>query len=132
MKLIKVLLVSFFIVFWGATSVLADNEQLASEVMEIHDIAMAKMTTMHELKLQLQELEEKEGVQKETTESIASLKTAHRGMMQWMREYKKDQSQLSEESRKAYLLEEKVKIQHVSDIINNSIASSEKILSDFK
>lgn len=128
-RLIKDLFVTLFFICFAVTPVFADNEQLASEVMEVHDEAMAKMTMMHELKLRLQELEKKQGVSKETTASIDALKNAHRSMMQWMRNYQKDQSDLSPEQRKAYLLEEKLKIQQVSDMIDNSIDTSENLLS---
>ncbi len=129
-KLLSGLFFTFLLSCFVVTPAFADNDKLASEVMEIHDVAMAKMTMMHELKLQLQELEKAEGVSEETTAAIVALKNAHRAMMQWMRNYKKEQGELSVEQRESYLLEEKIKIQQVSDMINNSIESSESLLKE--
>lgn len=106
-----------------------DNSQLADEVMAIHDEAMAKMTHMHELKLQLKDLQEKQGASKEITAAIEDLQSAHKGMMQWMREYKAPKTEQELANAEAYLLQEKEKIKDVSEAINSSIAVSEKILS---
>lgn len=106
-----------------------DNSQLADEVMAIHDEAMAKMTHMHELKLQLKDLQEKQGASKEITAAIEDLQSAHKGMMQWMRGYKAPKTEQELANAEAYLLQEKEKIKDVSEAINSSIAVSEKILS---
>lgn len=105
-----------------------DNMALAKEVMDIHDEAMAKMTHMHELRLKLQEVEEKSGKSPETTAAIKSLKSAHVGMMEWMRSYKAPKTEAEFETARDYLLSEKVKIEEVSKAINLSIENGEKLL----
>ncbi|WP_163340685.1 hypothetical protein [Desulfopila sp. IMCC35008] len=108
--------------------VYGDNNQLADEVMAIHDEAMAKMTHMHELKLKLQDLQEKQGPSDQITTAIEDLQNAHKGMMQWMRAYKAPKTPQELEAAETYLLQEKEKIKKVSEAINSSIAGSEKIL----
>lgn len=104
------------------------NRGLAAEVMEIHDIAMAKMTHMYELKLQLKELERTKGTTPATSAAIADLQEAHKGMMQWMRAYKAPQTEAEIAQAEPYLLEEKVKIQAVADDIDKSIKTAEQLL----
>lgn len=104
------------------------NRALADKVMEIHDIAMAKMTHMHELKLQLKDVAAKNGSTPEIDSAINNLSQAHKKMMMWMREYKAPKSEDELTTAKPYLLEEKTKIQAVSDAINSSIAEAEQLL----
>ncbi len=123
LKLLITLALSLFI----SNSAFASNQELADEVMAIHDEAMAKMTHMHELKLQLKEVEKEKGTTDTTSAAIADLQSAHKGMMVWMREYKPDSPEKLENA-KPYLLKEKMKIQKVSDDINLSIESAENLL----
>lgn len=108
--------------------VFADNTTLAKEVMFIHDEAMAKMTHMHELKLQLKEAEKQSGQSAEKTLAIEALQNAHKGMMGWMHQYKAANAEGELETVKKYLLEEKMKIQTVSNDIDDSIDGAEKLL----
>ena len=124
LRLLIILVLSLFI----CSSAFASNQELADEVMAIHDEAMAKMTHMHELKLQLKEMEKEKGTSESNTAAIADLQSAHKGMMVWMREYKKPDTPEKLESAKPYLLDEKVKIQKVSDDINTSIEQAENLL----
>lgn len=128
MKHPAILLAFFLVCLFPLHVAFADNSQLADEVMAIHDEAMAKMTHMHELKLQLQELEQSQGESVAITTAIDNLKSAHKGMMQWMRAYKAPKTEQELQTAKTYLLQEKEKIREVSEAINTSIAESEKIL----
>jgi hypothetical protein len=105
-----------------------DVTSLKKEVMDIHDIAMAKMTHMHELKLGLQDMEKVKGSSPAISEAITDLQQAHNGMMQWMRAYKPPKADAVLEEVMPYLESEKVKIQQVSDAIDASIAEAEKLL----
>ncbi len=125
MKTMQLVTALFFtIILMVQTAAAGDNKALADEVMAIHDVAMAKMTHMHELKLQLKELEKST----ETTAAITGLEHAHRGMMQWMREYKIPRTAEEWAQARPYLLEEKSKIEAVADAINTSIQEAEKLL----
>lgn len=106
----------------------ADNRELAKEVMAIHDLAMAKVTDMYELKLQLLELEKQEGKTAAVSSAIDDLQKALSGMMRWMREYKHPQTEKELETAESYLLEEKVKITGVGEAIDGSITEAEKLL----
>lgn len=116
------------LIFFPLHIVYGDNSQLADEVMAIHDEAMAKMTHMHELKLKLQDLQEKQGTSNEITTAIEDLQNAHKGMMQWMRAYKAPKTPQELATAEPYLLQEKERIQKVSEAINSSIAKSEELL----
>lgn len=111
-----------------ATQALANNTELTTEVIGIHDVAMAKMTQMHELRLQLQAVEKKSGASPETTKAMVDLQNAHKGMMKWMHKYKAPQNNAEYEPIRQYLLKEKVKIQKVSDDIDASISNATKLL----
>ena len=126
MRIFYTVILMLFLSFSGAYA--QDVELLKKEVMEVHDIAMAKMTHMHELKLGLQAMEKSKGVTVPTTKAIDDLQSAHKGMMQWMRQYKPPQATDAPEAAISYLEDEMVKIQQVSDAINSSIAEAEKLL----
>ncbi len=128
MKFSALVLGFFSLILFPLHIAFGDNSQLADEVMAIHDEAMAKMTHMHELKLQLQDLQEKHGTSGERTVAIENLKSAHKGMMQWMRAYKAPKTEQKLQTAETYLLQEKEKIREVIEAINTSIAESEKIL----
>ena len=120
----------FTALLFASTTTLAqtDNSALAKEVMDIHDEAMAKMTHMHELRLQLEESEKKSGRTSQTTAAIGSLKSAHKGMMEWMRNYQTPEPGAESAAARDYLLQEKVKIEEVSRAINESIENAEKLI----
>lgn len=127
----KIFLTLIFSALFFTTSIsiaATDNRILAKEVMDIHDEAMAKMTHMHELRLQLQEVEKKSGKSDAITSAINSLKSAHKGMMEWMHEYKAPKTDEEFNNATDYLLQEKIKIEEVSDAINMSIENAEKLL----
>lgn len=97
---------------------------LYKEVMEIHDEVMPKTGTIAKysrtLKKHLDDLPED---QKSTyQQTIKALDDAEEAMMDWMAEF--DSS--SEDS--TYLLQEKARIQAVSDQMYASMAEAEKIL----
>ena len=120
--------ISVVLLVFAVTPAIADNYELAKEVMDIHDVAMARMTEMHELKLQLLALEKKSGPTEQTTAAVNALQDAHKGMMGWMRQYKHPKTPAELKSAKEYLLSEKLKIQEVSNAIFSSINTAEKLL----
>ncbi len=100
---------------------------LQKEVMDIHDVAMAKMTQMHELKLDLQAVAKATGTTPVATKAIDDLQAAHKGMMEWMRAYKAPQSGDDPESVLIYLHQEKIKIEQVNNAIDASIEQAGKL-----
>ncbi|MBE0586155.1 MAG: hypothetical protein IH612_20625 [Desulfofustis sp.] len=104
------------------------NRALAEEVMAVHDEAMAKMTQMHELRLQLEERVGGGDPEPEIGAAIEALQQAHHQMMVWMREYRSPQTDEALQQAGDYLLNERDKIQVVSDAINASIDRAEHLL----
>lgn len=121
-----IVLLSLFFTFVSPSY--GGNRELAAEVMEIHDIAMAKMTHMYELRIQLKELEKSSGATPATSAAITHLQDAHKAMMQWMRAYKAPQTEQEFERAEPYLQGEKVKIERVADDIGKSIKAAEQLL----
>lgn len=99
------------------------------EVMSIHDAVMPEMSTLHNLKRQLKTL----AVDSVETDSVRilvkAIDDADEGMMSWMATFKEPQDQSAAE---AYLKEEKVKIQKVSDDMHQAISSAQAYLNTHK
>ncbi len=104
------------------------NRALAEEVMAVHDEAMAKMTQMHELRLQLEGRANGGDPEPEITAAIEALQQAHRLMMTWMRDYRPPQTDEALQQAGDYLLDQRQKIQLVSDAIETSIDRAERLL----
>ncbi len=130
MTYLRLLIIPVLFGLITTTSALADNRQLADEVMEIHDAAMEKMTDMYELKLQLKELETQTGPSEELTGAIDDLQHAHSGMMRWMREYKPPQNNQEQSAVQNYLQNELEKIREVSRKIDTSLSNGLRLLKE--
>jgi len=104
------------------------NRALAEEVMAVHDEAMAKMTQMHELRLQLEGRANGGDPEPEIAAAIEALQQAHRQMMTWMRDYRPPQTDEALQQAGDYLLDQRQKIQLVSDAIATSIDRAERLL----
>jgi hypothetical protein len=124
------LLPAFFLVLAVAcqNQEVEKNRALAVEVMAVHDEAMAKMTQMHELRLQLEGRAGEGDPDPEIGASIEALQQAHRQMMTWMHEYRPPQTDEALQQAGDYLLDERRKIQLVSDAIAASIERAEGLL----
>lgn len=106
-----------------------ENLLLAEEVMAIHDEAMAKMTLIHELKLQLEERAQVNS-NEQIELGITALQQAHQGMMAWMRAYRPPgKEEQDKEQTRQYLLEEKEKIVRVQVAIETAIDRAQHLLS---
>lgn len=129
MNYLGVMLLTWMLVLTGCQdSQIKENRRLAAEVMEIHDLAMAKMGQMHELKLKLQEQGSAGAGGEAVEEAIAALETAHRGMMVWMRQYREPASDEELRDGRAYLEDQRQKISTVSQDIEASIARAQSLL----
>ena len=100
------------------------------KVMEVHDVAMARMGEMHELKKELRSWIETsiDSVQINEARSIIKLlDDADEGMMSWMSEFRAPETG-SDDLLKSYFESEQVKVDKVSLDINESISRAEKFL----
>lgn len=107
---------------------IVNNRALAEEVMAIHDEAMARMTEMHELRVQLEERAGGGDPEPQIAAAIEALQQAHRRMMAWMRDYRPPQTDEALLEAEDYLLDERQKIQLVSDAIAASIDEAQRLL----
>ena len=116
------------------------EDKLFAEVMELHDVAMAEMGTMRDLKTKLQAASETIKDEAETTamiqQQIEDLTNADKGMMQWMGDYSNNvQPKLegaSTDSLMTWFSAEKVKVTKVKNDIMGSIKMAEATLKAYK
>ena len=99
---------------------------LRAEVMEIHDDAMAKMTTLYELETSIKSLVDSASTEdlKNAEEKIVKLKTAHDDMMTWMKQFKDPKKDMPVEEVKNYFSEQLLSIQKVQTATNTSISEA--------
>lgn len=116
------------------------KDKLFAEVMELHDVAMAEMGTMRDLKTKLQAASETIKDDAETTamiqQQIEDLTNADKGMMQWMGDYSNNvQPKLEGASADSLIVwfgAEKVKVTKVKNDIMGSIKMAEATLKAYK
>jgi len=101
---------------------------LESEVMQIHDEAMAKMSLIHRNKTILKKALESstdEANKKALALHIKKLQEADDQMMTWMHNYQVPENNAD---KRQYLLQQKSKIEKVSQAIDLSIKNSNEII----
>ena len=99
-------------------------------VMEVHDIAMAKMGEIHDLKKQLREWNEssQDSLLLDTSNSLISdLDNADEGMMSWMAEFRIPKD-ASEDQLSTYFASEQTKVDQVSEDIDQAISGAKEFL----
>lgn len=104
------------------------DDPLYTEVMDIHDNVMPRMSEISKLSMELRT--RKKSLQDSALISnydqrIEALNEAENAMFDWMNDFKLPEEK---EKRKAYLEDEKVKIQRVRNLMINSIDNAQKIL----
>lgn len=113
-----------------------DNDQLFSEVMKIHDEAMARMGELNTLKRELQSEQMKVDSTSRLYDSLTSLvlqlERADEGMFNWMGEFKDPRTSLSQENAKVYLEGQLNMVNKVADDIDNSISAGANILTQIR
>lgn len=147
-----ILLSSICFIFWACgnnedpkskaydQSNLSADEQLYKEVIEGHDVGMAKINTINKTKAQLVRMldsietnkvkisaEMKAGLNK----AIADLDEANKAMFKWMEEFKVDSAADDVKKRIAYLTSEKVSVTIVKDKILNGLAYADSVTAAF-
>ncbi len=108
------------------------NQALEKEAWSIHDEVMPKMGTIHKRKSRIKEILEQNAQataeEKQSLEStLAELDQAYDGMMNWMRNFKPEQHNDSEETTRAYLEEQIKEIRKVRDDILSVIEKTDSL-----
>ena len=108
---------------------MSDNRALYDEVMEIHDEVMPKMNDLHKAKTTLQTRLGLPGLPKSEREvieqKIAEIDSASEGMMVWMRQFQPVSDSVGEDSARAYLEKELIKVKQVREDILQALESVE-------
>lgn len=104
-------------------------KKLHTEVMDIHDEVMPKMSSINKLERQLkQKLKDPEVAKKDTIQQLVyQLEEADEAMMNWMSDFKKPDYADFEAARKLYT-SEKEKIIVVRDKMNSTISKAQVFL----
>lgn len=114
----------------------AEEDKLASEVMEVHDEVMPKMAEINRLSRELDKYYEanKETISDELDGQIElvqrELEKADDGMMGWMANYRQPEALREEKTHDeimTYLQEQKALISEVAGQINSSIEEAQKL-----
>ncbi|MCC5920610.1 MAG: hypothetical protein LAT68_11830 [Cyclobacteriaceae bacterium] len=106
-----------------------ERKILFDEVMYVHDEVMPKMGEINQLEGVLAKLkDEKPKDAKCLDGAIANLKDADRSMMNWMRNFKRNEiDTMSDEDYFEYMNEERRRVQVVNDKIKSSLTEARKI-----
>lgn len=118
---------------------LSEHEQLRQEVIEGHDVGMAKISTLNKTKEQLirimdslesNKVKISEELKSSMQKAVADLDDAYKSMFKWMEEYKDDSAMNDIKVRMEYLTNEKVIIENVKEKIFTSLAFADSILAE--
>lgn len=114
-----------------------ENQLLKDEVIAIHDEVMPYMGELKTFRKKINEkaddlLEENAEVNSEKVLELKllakDLDDSFEGMFVWMRQFKNNYEEMSEEEIKSYLQEQKVMVTKVRDDINVSMAAAKEEL----
>ncbi|WP_205499893.1 hypothetical protein [Rufibacter psychrotolerans] len=113
-----------------------EAELLQQEVLALHDSAMAQMGTLYSSRKELAYLRDSAGVGQDSaarqslSRGITGLEQSDEAMMQWMRAYRNPEDKQPQEAR-AYLQQEKVKIEKVRDAIAQSLRTADSLRTQY-
>ena len=103
------------------------------DIMELHDVAMAEMGTIYELKqkirLRLEEVDMSDSLQQEYASALVDLEAADAGMMDWMGEFRVP-DQASQEMLDSFFAEQKVLVKKVNEDIFAAIQEAKQLVKD--
>jgi hypothetical protein len=131
MKIFYLLAISLFVIVSckeKAPEAKIDTTALYGEVMAIHDKVMPEITTIHNLKREMKELESPENKDM-ILKKMIEMDEVDEAMMRWMEDFKVPEDKTKEE---AYLMQEKASIQAISDNILSTISQSKSIIDSLK
>ncbi|MCE2496942.1 MAG: hypothetical protein J4F31_10270 [Flavobacteriales bacterium] len=114
----------------------AQVEELEQEVLQLHDDVMAKMSDLAKYEDALAKrvadttalLDSVARIEMDSTR--ARVLRAHQGMLNWMRDYNPPSVDESAEAAKAYLEEQKNKMQKLKELTNKSLDEAAAILNE--
>ncbi|WP_242927259.1 hypothetical protein [Pontibacter vulgaris] len=139
MKRLQVLLAITLLFLAACKSGPSEEEQKATlekTVLDVHDEAMAKMGTIHQLKRRLQHLQD--SLQTADTAATGlfkrqetSLDKADEAMMSWMHQYQAPDSLQYKEAMQ-YLQEQKAKIEGVQRQMDSTITAARKLTEQYE
>ena len=122
----------------GVSKTLADS--LENEVMDGHNVGMAKYGKLKAMQNKVQDILDSIGkisfispsplfdYEKNMKQLLGELKSARAGMDKWMDEYNMDSAVNNIEQRIKYLTEEKIKVSKVKEAILNSLQKADSLL----
>ena len=118
----------------------SENDVLMNKVLDKHDVAMARMGEIYNLKKQVLARVDSlvaaggdESAVNELRNIAQNLESADKGMMNWMRDFSNTwdpykNGEKSDADTKAYYEDQQALVDKVNDDINNSIAAATKAL----
>ena len=126
------LIVALVIIFFASCKVDLSNpdvKKIYDEVMYVHDEVMPETSTIHKLRKELKKLDETDSL---TYALILELEQADEAMMQWMADFGtfRQMDKEKDEVKIQYLINEKEKIQTVSDDMMSAIAKAQEYLNN--
>jgi hypothetical protein len=122
----------------GPSSETQQKQELETEVMDLHDEAMADMGKIYRLRRNLSAL--RDTLQARPTDTttihllirrIAELNEADEAMMDWMRNYKAPDT-LAYEPAMLYLREEHIKMARVKALMDSTIANAKETYATYE
>lgn len=116
----------------------AKQEALETEVMALHDEAMADMSKIYRLRRNLSSLRDTLQAQAADTATInllsrriQELEVADEAMMEWMRQYKAPDT-LAHQQAMLYLQDEHQKMERVKSLMDSTIANAQKTYAQYE
>jgi Mg2+ and Co2+ transporter CorA len=113
------------------------KEKLESDVMALHDEAMAEMGTIYRLRRELTSL--RDSLQNQATDTAATqqltceitqLEVADEAMMNWMRRYKAPTEEQPPKEAISYLQQQQTKMEQVKHLMDSTITVARNTLKD--
>lgn len=127
------LIIGYFLVSCSGEGKQSQIDALEQEVMEVHNKVMPMMGEVARLKDELEKGKENfDSLATEQAEKIdvllVELSAANEGMMDWMRNYSGDFTEMKQEEIEKYLKQQKAEIVEVENRITKAIEAAKKQL----
>lgn len=132
------LIVVFFMLLFSCESSKNENQALKDRVISVHDEVMPEIGNLKSLQNKLKEkadsinLEQAPSATKNYVQSLEaasqSCEAAYDGMFVWMRQFKTEYEEMTEEETKSYLKEQLEKVEKVRGDIKTALSVSDSLL----
>ena len=128
MKLLRWSYLFLLMFLWGCVSKSGSQiDLLFQDIMDVHDEVMPKMGKIRNLEKRCRSVALTSPDSTELMRQAESLASANEAMMDWMRNFKNDFQGFDEEKRE-YLLDQKMQVHQVKELMNSSILQSEELI----